>query len=234
MERLKQFLKWTSVTGALFGAFVGGKADKYLETSLLPSGAKALLAFSVIVLVYVIIGECAEYTMGSLRWLRRLILANQYVEGTWMDVVRDGDSITHIGVLRITILNGDLHVSGDNYRTNGLLVDSFHSTMLEFSWPLVRFVSSSDRIGSAPSYSEVRFDPRNGVPTRYKGFFQDVGGSRFDYVGWRINDVEVLRQLDDPMKVTKVVRELAATLMEPPQHRAEIAHGDPVATATQM
>lgn len=209
MKRLKTLKEAISAVGVPVSALVGKQGEEYLANRTLPSPLRFVLVFLLILVVYIGIRRAAGWLL-TLRSLRRLVVRSQFVEGTWMDVVRLRGEVAYVGVLRFSVEEERLRITGENYTVDCVLENSFNSDMVDLDWPVVTFTYSADRevAGNAESqgFSRIRFAERDGPPCRYKGFYQDTNGRRADYIGWRITNSDELAAIDDPLKIREVIR----------------------------
>lgn len=205
LQKIKSGINFVAVPLACFAAKVSLDYLGRLQIHFLVKGLLVLLA---IFLVYIVIRQAGTWILFS-STVRQILIGKEWIEGTWMDIVRVKDQIQKVGVLYFEVREDSIFVTGSNYKTNGEVDNSFTSEITKFDWPKLRLWYQSDKrtIGSPTSggFSELRFVPREGPPQKYSGFCQDYNGKRGNCSGWRIIDKSILKKLDNPSTTKEVI-----------------------------
>lgn len=146
----------------------------------------------------------------------------------WVDLVRQRDGRVEIGILNMEWRDGGLEFIGHNYSPEGVLVDSFHSHLLEDEWPrslTFRYTSHDTGPDYAEGYLTIWLHaPKGGKPTAFSATVRDNIKPDIKPVirGWRIEpeERELLRKLNKPHHNREVIEyfleKYSAHLPQPP------------------
>jgi hypothetical protein len=224
MKRLSRFKTTASYVAVPFAAFAGQLAQQALEHATIPLLLKLSLDLVAVIVAFRLIEQLSDLLLNWPRF-RRILLGNEATEGTWMDVVRVGGSVSHIGVLRFSLNDGELRVTGENFDVHGAVLSSFTSELVSVRWPVLRMQFAIDRpAGISPEtivFARLVFTERDGPPVRYKGYYHDTNASRGDFAGWKVLDPQALRSLDDRQLLPKYIVKMAR------QHGSPTSGGKP-------
>jgi Ion channel len=131
----------------------------------------------------------------------------------WVDIVRQRDGRIEVGMLHLEWRNGSLDFTGHNYSPEGVLVDSFHSHLLEDDWPrslTFRYTSHDTGPDYAEGYLTVWMHaPKGGRPSAFSATVRDTIKPDIKPIirGWRVEPGErdLLRKLTKPHHNREVV-----------------------------
>jgi hypothetical protein len=131
----------------------------------------------------------------------------------WVDIVRQLDGRIEVGILHLNWRDGGLEFTGHNYNPQGVLVDSFHSHLLEDDWPrslTFRYTSHDTGPDYAEGYLTVWMHaPKGGRPTAFSATVRDTIKPDIKPVirGWRVepDERELLRKLHKPHHNREVI-----------------------------
>jgi hypothetical protein len=135
-------------------------------------------------------------------WIRRLLLGNCFVEGTWIEFVRMERKPFSISITHISPKNDfSLIFSGTNYDLQGIQLSNFRTDMTEISWPVISCKHSNQPSqGGSPrleGFGELQFDTTEKLPNTYSGFFIHLTeGRRYNVVAHKITNKESLAKLN--------------------------------------
>ena len=108
----------------------------------------------VLVLFLVQVGQSVfdsffEANVRPSRWLRNLIFGKDGVEGTYIEVGihPEDNEILSVSKVVIDLQNGNLAVSGQNFRSDGTPEGEFHSIASNYSRPSLNYVYRRTSIG---------------------------------------------------------------------------------------
>ena len=145
--------------------------------------------------------------------LRQLLLGNQFVEGTWIEFVSQGQKIISIGISNISSSGYELKISGNNHALNGNLRYGFSSTadMVKVEWPVFRYVYEEWPLeghqDTIQGVAHIKFGPTNNRPTIYTGAFSDIGtGVLTGIEGRLITSKDELKSISNPAEIRKVLK----------------------------
>ncbi len=131
----------------------------------------------------------------------------------WVDIVRQRDGHVEVGILHLDWRNGSLEFTGHNYSPLGILVDSFHSHLLEDDWPrslTFRYTSHDTGPDYAEGYLTIWMHaPKGGRPTAFSASVRDNIKPDIKPVirGWRVEpeERELLRKINKPHHNREVI-----------------------------
>jgi hypothetical protein len=158
---------------------------------------------------------------NSATWIRRLFLGDQFVEGVWFFEVKQGAALDSLAIINMKGREASLTWSGVHYNLDGTIKGGVTGEMLDFNWPVMRYLFTSHRDSSTtPShrgYGERSFVERNGPPVQLTGFFIDLpSGTRSETLAWKLTDIQKIKQLDDPKYCIELVRNHKAISLPAP------------------
>lgn len=131
----------------------------------------------------------------------------------WVDIVRHRDGRIEVGILELAWDDNALELNGHNYTPEGLLVDSFHSHLVEDDWPrslTFRYTSDEGAADYVEGYITVWFHaPPRGLPMAFSANVRDYLKPDTKPVirGWRVTpeELQLLRKMHDPLHNAEVV-----------------------------
>ncbi len=131
----------------------------------------------------------------------------------WVDIVRQRDGRIEVGILHLTWRDGGLEFNGRNFNPDGVLVDSFHSHLIEDDWPrslTFRYTSHDTGPDYAEGYLTVWMHaPQGRKPNAFSATVRDTIKPDIKPVirGWRVDpdERELLRKLEKPHHNREVV-----------------------------
>jgi hypothetical protein len=131
----------------------------------------------------------------------------------WVDIVRQRDGRIEVGILHLEWRDDGLAFNGRNFNPDGILVDSFHSHLLEDDWPRsLTFRYTSHDTG--PDYAEGYLTlwmhaPRGRKPNAFSATVRDTIKPDIKPIirGWRVEpeERELLRKIDKPHHHREVI-----------------------------
>ena len=218
---MDQYQRISAVASAIAlgtGVVLANVSRDYLASLKLATWKQLIVEFLIISISILAIRSLLDTWLFLAPWIRRLFLGGQYVEGTWVDLVRHGGRVASIGIIQIRPQGSSLRYSGENYDLDGRYIGHFTSKMTSLSWPRLSFKYDTFDImagDSAPGpflqgFGEIAFDETSFPPRRYHGDCIDsLAGVRHALEGWRIVDKSDLKKLRDPQERGKAILALA-------------------------
>lgn len=162
--------------------------------------------------------------------LRKLLLGNQFVEGTWIEFVSQNKKIVSVGIAVISSKDYEIQINGNNFDLNGNLNYGFSSTanMARMEWPIFRYVyedrplqGSQDTLAGV---AHIKFGPTNNRPTIYAGSFTHIGtGILVGLEGRRVTSTDELRLLSNPSEMRKVLKKYLQQRLQEVHDRKSLA-----------
>lgn len=115
--------------------------------------------------------------------LRRLLIGKDFIEGDWPLVVVDMENQQplYLGFLNIDFRQGQLYVSGDDWRPDGTHAQAFHSVQSLYRNRTLHYwyeQGESLRDPAMRGYTVIYFFPDEGLAKRHAGKFIDVMHTR--------------------------------------------------------
>ena len=149
----------------------------------------------------------------------------------WVDIVRQRDGRIEVGILHLDWRDGGLEFTGHNYNPQGVLVDSFHSHLLEDDWPrslTFRYTSHDTGPDYAEGYLTIWMHaPKGGRPTAFSATVRDTIKPDIKPVirGWRVEpeERELLHKLNKPHHNREVIEHFLKKYLP---HLPETPSGD--------
>ena len=113
------------------------------------------------------------------RLLRRVLMGNGFIEGDWPLIVVDmqKQELLYLGFLNIGFRDGQLHVLGDDWSSDGTHAQAFQSVQSLYRNHTLHYWYEQGQSLLAPDmrgYTEVYFFPMHGLAKRHAGKFLDV------------------------------------------------------------
>jgi hypothetical protein len=148
------------------------------------------------------------------RWLRRLLLGSDDIEGVWVDHVRQGDAILNGAFVSIKYRDGEFAVTGDEWTADGRHVHSFWSEFSKYENNRLRFAfTSTDGAEKLEGSAAYHFSTHGRRPTGFAGFYvENTTGKTTNIEGIRaeklVKDLEEPRFFDAEFQRTLVLRHL--------------------------
>ena len=212
MDKLKRLSQVIVSMSLAFSAVIAQQASSWVESQAAsPAWLPPVVALAIVSGGSYVLRLVLEIVFESSRWLRRLLLGRQFVEGTWFDLsVEDGQPII-VGVSRVEFSGTTVRFSGEDFAVDGTRQGHYLADLTSLEWPKLKYkytyhVSDAPQL-SKQGYGEAQFIERDGPPKEYVGFyFELLVGKRVTYEGWRVEDPEILAQLDDRVRRRHVIK----------------------------
>ena len=218
MHRYRRFVGWVRALAVAIIASVYPHAlmgiDHVLTT---PSDAVTRgLAVVGAVLAFKIIEGVALGLVDNSRTVRRLLLGRHFIEGWWVDVVKESESApaTSGAVFEIRWEEGSYVVEGESYGVDGDSFGEFHCDACEYDAKARRLryaytgINARHPGGRLDGYGEYRFKG-DGPPNRIVGHITDSYHSDVTLFAERVEGPEDLRDIREPQTKARLVRDLA-------------------------
>ncbi len=116
----------------------------------------------------------------------------------WVDIVRHRDGRIEVGLLIMQWRDGALQLSGRNFNTRGILVDSFRAVLMEDDWPQIltfRYTSDEATADYVEGYISMFFHAsHSGMPSAFSATVRDQVKPDTKPVirGWRVLPAELV------------------------------------------
>lgn len=179
----------------------------------------ALFSIAVISASIELIKFLAETLFDQSRFLRRILLGDQYLEGTWFDIMDVAGKPSEVGLSWLSYDDWEIKYSGEDYHLKYLSDCADEAMKHRFPYTAEKIVYLKDnklfykytaeRSGrdepEIVGYGELQFPGGRGIPMRYTGHYYRQEGSgifrKICFVGFRLDgkkDREYLQRLNNP------------------------------------
>jgi hypothetical protein len=145
MKRLQLWTSWLSAGGAAVSVLIAQSWGTFADKHNLPVTIKVAAQLVVVGMATYFVRELATVILATSPVLRRLALARHYVEGTWVDMVRDGSGGYWYGLCWIEPDNLGLTYHGVNHDSSAAPASSFVTNGVAFEWPRLHFKYRNSR-----------------------------------------------------------------------------------------
>ena len=149
--------------------------------------------------------------------LRKLLIGNQFIEGTWFDTMKTESGIIEIGFSRIKYSQKKIDYWGEDYDLVNHQTSPYDAIMVKLEWPDFHYIYSAYRTDkdeeNTKGYGKLSFERRPGnCPKKYTGKYIAFGGSRnISFIGIKLDEKEHkewIAKLDKPELRKKCLQEL--------------------------
>lgn len=195
------------------------------------------LTWIVSIILVVLLNETLSFIFQAsyekFKFLRQLVLGNQFVEGTWIEFVTQDEKINSIGIANISSNGYELKIDGHNFDLKGNLTYAFSSTanMSRIEWPVFRYVYEDWPLKGVKDTIEgvgyIKFGPTGGRPTMYAGGFTHIGiGVIIGIEGRLITDKNELIALNTPTEMRKALKKYLMQRLQETDDSISLYQGD--------
>ncbi len=207
MKKLKSTLKLIELSSlALSLAFHKTIINWLQKNDLIKEGVISFIVSIVIIILIFLIIDFILDKIVELKFIRKLILGEDYIEGQWAELAYDATSNTDISYSLLTI-KGDgesLVLNGDSFDVNTFVhIGSFVSNSITYEYPHLFYNYKYDinsQINSKEGMSRIKFISRIGKePLIHTGFFIDIDSNKkVNFISWKIIDKKLVAKLSNP------------------------------------
>lgn len=235
LNRFERLPSIAAAAGVAVGLLIANGVHDWLEAKRVGSGALVVSDLVCVLIALVLVRFLAEQALYNWRWLRRLVLGRQHVEGCWLDVVTHSDGSQRFGIVRFEPDKNSLRYGGENYTPDGKPIGDFDTDVVAMDWPMLRFAyrafdgteaqGRAGRTGDAflNGFGDLRFNELDGRPTTYSGRCIDATQGAHSIQGWRIERERDLRRLGTRAGRAALIRDAAGADGDA---RAELGRAD--------
>jgi hypothetical protein len=216
MNRYKSVSTFINTSALAMAVTIGNFVRQWLSTYDMPSWVVFVFSFAVLAIILPWFQTWLCQLLGAVPRLRKLLLGRQYVEGSWIDVVRFNDGRELFGIVRIEPDGNSLRYGGENYDRKANYCGNFASKMIEADFPVISF-KYLDNPSMRETYSEgiavLTFEEQDAArPVRYTGACVDYYHAEAEAIeAWKIETRGDLQRLADPSQRKAVVLSLIET-----------------------
>jgi hypothetical protein len=173
-------------------------------------------SFAILAIGFVVLRDFLAVRIVSWPWLRRMVLGQDYVEGTWVDVVTYDDGRSLVGVVRFSPDGTSLRYWGSNYYLDGTFAGVFVATTSKVDMPRFDFAYTGEQDAGKhrSGIGQITFHGPSGPISSFSGFCVDSDeSSRHRIRGIRVTDDHTLDALASPATAYSTARALAEPLL---------------------
>lgn len=214
MNRYRQLALISPIFGVTTAAALARFGSSWLERQSVPGWVVFVLYLLIIVIGSQIVQALLERTLESSRYLRSFWLGDQYIEGTWIDVVMKGDECVGVGVVNVMPDAGTIRLSGEDFDLNGNSISHFKTTKVFINWPFLTFIYEAHRTAkNSPPSTGISYwfiDESGKISRRRRSghFTDEFTNVRYDVKGWRENDETILARLAHDGQRPEAIQEI--------------------------
>jgi hypothetical protein len=217
MNRFERLATLATAVGIGVGVVIASASRAMLTRHQIPSAYVTAIDALVITVASLAVRLLTEEVALNWRFVRKLLLRRQFVEGTWIDVVQRDGAPSVIGIVRFEPSGSFISYSGENLDVRtGAYLGHFSTEMVANAWPRIRFkytafdhASSSDPF--VQGFGELQFLGEMRYPDRYVGYCIDsLRGQRHLIEGRRITDTATICALTSPHQRAATAVKLAS------------------------
>lgn len=195
MKRLDNFVSWS--TAVVSGAFAAG--GLVVREWLRAKGLGATGSSIAIAILFLILIKATEaivrFCINNSSTIRRLILRDYYIEGSWIDInLNEGmRAIFAVSLVHFRFIDGQLTFGGEVFSIQGSAIGNFRSSTCRldghnFWYIYKRDVTLKER-ESVTGFGQLSFTDSAGPPDTYYGSFLDrMTNHQIDVQGRKILD----------------------------------------------
>jgi hypothetical protein len=198
MDRLKQREEWLRTTLVTATALLALVIEHFFHEHLESYKNVAWLVALFFAAVAAKASELLVEGYSASRTRRKRILGHHWVEGLWVDQVREKSTgkLISLGLIYIDYADGQLTVNGEGFSPDGESTGAFQSDVTRIVDTRLQFIYHSgiqSATGTGDGYAEYNFiKPIHEPPRSYHGFFFDTNSSqRFDSRAQKKSDGEI-------------------------------------------
>lgn len=228
--KLKTVQRGLLPLGVAIGVVLAERLSSWFKAWLSDPSTMVLFSIVVISASIEVIRFLAETLFDHSRFLRRILLGDQYLEGTWFDIMRVAGKASEVGLSWLSYDDWEVKYAGEDYDlkydtdcTEVAMTHRFPYTAEKIVYSkdnklLYKYTAGrSDRDDvEIAGYGELQFHPGEcGIPARYTGHYlrPEEGGilRKICFEGFRLDDKmdrECLQRLNNPETRKDAMRQL--------------------------
>lgn len=211
MDTLSKIKSIADAAGVLVGILLAKAAQDYLTSH-------GILSFyNFIAFVFILFATKFSITLIfdqivlSNKWLRKIILKDEFIEGIWLERVENFGLGTITTISKISFKDGKYNFSGTNYSDDGKRVHSnFKADMVAVQGNTMIYKTTRDSQGvSEEGFGRMRFSSfGSGPPKEFTGFFDlGDGKGRHNVVAKKIVGKNELLNIESPIERPKLIND---------------------------
>lgn len=226
VDNYKELVTISSMLGVAFAVIAGGFARDWLYDKGVSNDLVLILVLCFIVALSEISGLIIKRIISWSRVLRTFLLGRQYLEGTWIDMVKCNGNIVGYGLITVSSDLGSIYINGQDYSIAIEPQGTFESHNLIIDWPKITYIYSAQSPGKnnplIEGISILNIHENIGsTPNHWTGVFVDLfdeNNNRFHTEAWKIKDKSVIDKLKTPELREDSLKELIKKyFVKPPQ-----------------
>ena len=210
MKRIIAFENIVKVIATAIGVILANQVARTLDAQQVPPLLTIIVQLVVVGITFVISREGVSYLIDSSQWLRRMIARDQFVEGTWINIIHEPESF--IAIISLKFERGEIRISGQDYHSDGTIFGMFKTEMVSVDWPVIRYKyvwsRNDERQPHIHGYGEIWFTENDTSPNRGSGFFVNIDERRYRKNLYLEHNKETLEKIDNHYAVKEVVKSI--------------------------
>ena len=240
MDRYNSAKLFFAALGISISVIFAQIATEWIKSKGLDNWLAAISAILIVLSVGKILEIVFNELFERIRWMRKLWLGDQFVEGIWFEVVFKDNVPSYYGLLTIRSDRSGVRIGGQGYDSDGSKLEFFQSNDVSISWPMLTYTYTAHRRSTAnPINSGVEniiFEERDSAPPiRLTAVFTDIfTGDSHETEAWKVTDAEICDMISLPASRREAVRRLIGEFFPDHAHIAQGRHSQADASVTPM
>ncbi len=178
-----------------------------------------ILTIAAIALAFAVIQYAGTFLVNYSQSLRRFIAADEFVEGTWIEIVHDGEKMRYdIGITKIEYKSNELVFSGTTYSTSEpfIRIGAWYSITSHYQESCLYYLYKESAVGKfgppVLGSGQVTFQTVSGPPEEYQASFFDPihASTKIIGFGYKLVAAEDLKDAKTPEGRTRLFTEYIA------------------------
>ena len=181
MDRIQSFLSIVNVLALAVASSISVVCYQLVDDAFQKRHGvlSSVIVIAAIALIFGIAQYSAGFMVNGSRRLRRLLMSDEFVEGTWIDIMQVGAGIgTEVAIVEIQYKDRQFHLSGQTYSTVDLRqLGAWESIITKYDPCLLYYLyrETSTQGAAAPVLGggQLRFQKALYGPVAYQASFFD-------------------------------------------------------------
>jgi hypothetical protein len=205
MSALKRVKSMQSTLGVAVGVVLTDQFSSLAKQWFLIPGVPIVFSLLVVAISVVAVQFLTSSLFDHFQWVRRLLLGQEYIEGTWFDILRKDGRPLEIGVSWLRYEDLNVKFSGEDCDLALRHSFPYEANMVQFDGQVLMYKYTARRSDDAnittQGYGEIQFsNVRQGVPKKYSGcYFVLRSTEKLSFEGFKLDeekDREWIKMLD--------------------------------------
>ncbi|HSF29901.1 MAG TPA: hypothetical protein VLK82_05440 [Candidatus Tectomicrobia bacterium] len=217
MNALKRLQTIQATLGVAVGVVLSEQWPSWAKHWFPNAGVAEVLSLITVAVSVVVLKFMAGALFEKSKRVRRMLLGRQYIEGTWLDIMRADGKLKEIGVSWLRYDGSELRYTGEDYDLTLNHCSPYEAEMVQLKGQVLMYKYTARRSDNGSlgtqGYGELQFSPgRDGIPNKYSGsYFVLQGREKLSFEGFKLDeqkDSELLELLENGRTRKEALRRL--------------------------